>query len=282
MKSSPTDRPSRPKVLLTGANGNIGSRSISILEQSMDLRLTDLSPHSDDPRYVPGDLMDFRAVLGLLEGMDAVIHLAMADANSFGSKNPETPNMVDELLMRVNMGSTYNILEGARQRGVGRMVYASSLTVHLGNRHRESYDSSTTLDPSNLYSCTKLFGEHLARVYWREHGLSTIGLRIGQPFPIRNPTYDDLWRTNKRARSNFVQISDVARALACGVHTEEPFGMFNVVSASDNQRFDLNETRRIGYVPRAYLDDTGLRFFEDGNFPPPTGPVVTHNPGEAS
>jgi len=248
----------------------------------MDLRLTDLSPQSDDPRYVPGDLMDFQAVLGLLEGVDAVVHLAMADPHSVGSENPEAPNARDELLMRVNMGTTYNILEAARQCGVGRVVYASSLTVHLGNKHRESYHSTTPLEPNSLYACTKLFGEQLARVYWLQHGVSTICLRIGQPFPIGNQTYDDLWRTNKRARSNFVEIRDVARALACGVHTEESFGLFNVVSASDNQRFDLSETRQIGYVPRAYLDDEGLRFFEEGNFPPPTGPVVTHNPGEAS
>ena len=116
----------------------------------MDLRLTDLSPESDDPRYVPGDLMDFRVVLELLEGMDAVVHLAMADSESVKPGNAQEPNAVDQLLMRVNMGTTYNVLEAARKVGVGRVVYASSLTVHLGNKHRESYDSKTPLEPRNL------------------------------------------------------------------------------------------------------------------------------------
>ncbi len=271
----------RPRVLLTGACGNIGSRVISTLEQTMDLRLTDLFSSSSDTRYIPGNLTDFSQVYELLDGMDAVIHLAMAamqnSAPPLGSTNPS-----EELAIKVNMGGTYHILEAARQRGIRRVVYASSLTIHLGNKHRPIYDSQTPIEPANFYSCTKLFGEQLARVYFRNHGVSTICLRIGQPFPIGHKSLDNLWRKNKRARSHFVEIGDIARGLACGVRTDIPFGVFNLVSASDNQRFDLEETRQIGYVPRAYLSEKGVEFFEDGRFPPPSGPVVTHNPGELS
>lgn len=270
----------RPKVLVTGAQGNIGARSIAILEQSMDLRLTDLVPVPGDSRYRAGDLTDFAQAYDLMEGIDTVIHLAMA---SDVSPDPEqTPGKVDpvaERRIKVNIGATYHILEAAKQRGVRRVVYASSLTIHLGNKHRKRYDSSTPPEPSGFYACTKLFGENLSRVYWRNHSLSTICLRIGQPTPIGHE-FDELWRTNKRARSHFVEIHDVARGLACGVHTEVPFGIFNLVSASDNPRFDLSESRRIGYVPRAYLSDQGLQYFENGDFPTPPSHVVTYNPGE--
>jgi len=270
---------SRPRVLLTGARGNIGSRVIPILEKTMDLRLTDLVPTDEDPRYVAGDLTDFSQVYQLMEGVDAVVHLAMAPMRS-REPSPGTADPSEELAITVNVGGTYHVLEAARQRGIQRVVYASSLTIHLGNKHRPLYDSQTPVEPINFYACTKLFGEQLARVYWRKHGLSTICLRIGQPFPIGNAEFDTLWRDNRRARSNFVEISDVARGLACGVTTGVPFGVFNLVSASDNPRFDLSETHRIGYVPRAYLSTNGLEFFEDGQFPAFPGPVVTHNPDE--
>lgn len=282
MSSLSVQLPSRPKVLITGACGNIGSRSVGILEQSMDLRLTDLRPTTGDVRYSSGDLTDFSEAYALLDGMDAVIHLAMADGdNSNADKILGKADPLAEQRIKVNIGATYHILEAARQRGIRRVVYASSLTIHLGNKHRRIYNAETPVEPASFYACTKLFGENLARVYWRNHGLSTICLRIGQPFPIGHE-YDDLWRTNKRARSHFVDIGDVARGLACGVHTEVPFGIFNLVSASDNPRFDLSESYRIGYVPQIHLSDEGLRQFENGRGPAPPSSVVTHNPGETN
>jgi uronate dehydrogenase len=280
MSSPSVKRPFRPKVLVTGAGGNIGLRSLAILEQSMDLRLTDLVPMPDDSRYRAADLTNFSQAYELLEGMDAVIHLAMADGPPPDpNKAPGTSDPVMEQRLRVNIGATYHILEAARQRGLRRVVYASSLTIHLGNKHRKIYNSTTPVEPTGLYACTKLFGENLAKVYWRNHGLSTICLRIGQPTPIGHE-FDDLWRTNVRARSHFVEIQDVARGLACGVHTDVPFGIFNLVSASDNPRFDLSESQQIGYRPQAYFSNQGFQYSENSNFPDPPAAVLTHNPGE--
>lgn len=266
---------------MTGAFGKIGSQCVPIWEQSMDLRLTDLRVPSGDGRAFAADLTDFAQTYRALEGVDSVIHLAMAPGE--GGRvdySEEEADPADVQRLQVNVGATYNLLEAARRRNMRRVVYVSSMTILLGNKHSPSYGTDTPVEPTNLYACTKLFGEQLARVYWRKHGLSTICLRLGQPFPIGNAEFDRQWSTNKRSRSIYAEIGDVARAVECAVTTKLEFGVFPVVSASDNPRVDLSATRAIDYVPRAYLSDAGLSYHEDGCFPPATGPLVTHNPGE--
>lgn len=266
-------------VLVTGASGKIASRCRAAWAETMDLWLTDLHIAKGENSF-PADLMDFGQVYRAFEGVDTVIHLAMAPAHQPQDTPPDEADPGDILRIKVNMEATYNVLEAARRQKVRRVVYISSMTTLLGNRHEAAYTSDTPPNPLNLYACTKLFGEQLARVYWRSHGLSTICLRVGQPFPLENPEFDDLWRMNKRSRSIFVEMNDLAQAVQCAVSTSVEFGVYPVVSASDNQRVDLSPSREIGYVPRAYLSDSGLTFHDGGRFPACHTPILTHNPGE--
>ena len=246
----------------------------------MDLRLTDISAPANE-RWVSADLTDFAQVYRALEGVEAVIHLgAVTMRTPRDDAESDQVDASERAMLMVNTESTYNILEAARRHGVRRVVYVSSLTVVLGDKHREHYGVETPIRPAGVYACSKLFGEQLAEMYWRRHGLSTICLRLGQPFPIDHLELDESWKINKRARSVFVEIGDVARAVEAAVTTPVEFGVFPVVSASDNQRVDLEAMATIGYVPRAYLSDSGLEFYENGSFPRAADSVVTHNPGE--
>lgn len=267
------------RVLVTGALGNVGSRIVPLLEKEFELTLTDFRAPTDGTPIVVADLMDYAQVDKLMKGIDAVVHLAVVTGGT-GPDDPEKIDPIDQKMLSVNTTSVFHVLEAARKNGVKRVVYASSLTILLGDRFRPRYDSTTPLYPTNLYACTKLFGEQLARVTWQKHGLSTICLRIGQPSPVGHE-FDEIWRTNKRSRSWFVEISDVAWGITCALRTSTQFGVYNLVSASDNPRMDWQETAAaIGYTPRAYYSDNGLSFHENGDFPPHDGSVITHNPGE--
>ena len=281
MSKLPSARPEIRRVLLTGALGNIGRRVIQGLGADFELVPTDIRCSEEGPEILVADLMDFAQVDRLMDGMDAIVHLAVTNAeNRAATDTPGKIDPVDERLLRVNTTSTFHVLEAARRHGIKRVVYASSMTVLLGDRHRESYDSTTPLEPSNLYACTKHFGENLARQSWRNCGLSTICLRIGQPTPVGH-LFDDLWQTNKRARSWFVEIGDIVRGISCALRTATPSGVYPLVSASDNPRVVWQETQKaIGYVPRAYFSDSGLSFHENGDFPVHDGTILTHNPGE--
>jgi len=266
------------KILVIGSCGTLGKLIAKNLEDEFDVFGTDIAQADGDPRYRQADITDFAQILDVMKGMDRVVHLAVASGGTFDQTPGETSiSDFEKATMRVNVNGTFHIFEAAHRLKIQRLVYMSSMTALLGNRHCVRYDSSTPLEPTNLYASTKIFGENIARAYWNNHGVSTISLRLGQPFPIGH-AFDNDWKTNTRRRAIFVAVEDVCQAVRCALKTDIPFGLYHIVSASDNQRVDIETAREIGYVPRAYLTSERVQWIEDGCFPPPPGPVVTHNP----
>lgn len=272
----PTAR--RPVVLVTGARGRLAGEIIRAMRRDFACRLTDrTAPDGDCSGCLPADLTDFSQVYPrLTEGVEAVVHLAIASKRDLPTDpSPLEISPFEERTMAVNVQGTYHVFEAARRAGVKRIVFLSSMTVFHGDKHLPRYETGTPLNPQNLYACTKIFGENLGTVYARDHGMSVISLRIGQPYPTV-PELDALWRTSKRARSHFVAQEDIAEAVVCALRTDVWTGIFNIVSASDNQRVDLAPAARIGYQPRYHFSDAGLQTRDDGAFPPPGCPV-THD-----
>src|SRR5437588_5208744 len=107
------------RVLVTGGAGFIGSHVVdSLLANGHEPRIFDLvdSPyHGPDIEVVIGDLLDFRALRGSMLGCDAIVHLAaMSDVNDVLADPAQAE--------RVNAAGTEQLLEAARQEGVGRVV----------------------------------------------------------------------------------------------------------------------------------------------------------------
>src|SRR5262249_14950944 len=78
------DRESRGavmRVLLTGAAGYVGRRLARGLENDFDLRLADLWVKENDSRWVRLDVMDPRSTAAVVQGVDAVVHLAVASGH---------------------------------------------------------------------------------------------------------------------------------------------------------------------------------------------------------
>lgn len=264
---------SRPKVLITGAKGRIASWAIPILREEFDFRLTDIvPPREGEPDYFQADLAGPLRE-DLCEGMDAILHMAIAGTPpAVQAPLRGELDSFEQNILRVNVQGTTHLFEAARRAGVKKIIFVSSMTVLWGDRHRARYDHLTPLEPKNLYACSKIFGENLARFYHREHGISAICLRIGQPYPMASEV-ENAWRTARRSRSIYVTMDDITRALRCGLLTSQPFGIYNIVSASDNQRIDVSHAAEIGYRPHDYFAENELRHFPDGNLPPPTLPV---------
>jgi nucleoside-diphosphate-sugar epimerase len=126
-------------------------------------------------RFIAGDVADPAALRAALadNGITHVIHLA-------GLQVPTC--RADPLLgARVNVLGTLAVFEAVRQAAgqVQRLVYASSAAVF---GPPESYPQGSLADdvllkPASHYGCFKLCNEGNARVYFEEHGLSSIGLR---------------------------------------------------------------------------------------------------------
>ncbi|HJT78845.1 MAG TPA: NAD(P)-dependent oxidoreductase [Gemmataceae bacterium] len=176
------------RVLLTGGYGCIGSWIVrALLGRGDQAWIYDLR---EDPRrlrlilpeeqvrrvgYVAGDVTDLaglRAAIGRHQ-ITHVVHLA-------GLQVPVC--RADPMLgARVNVVGTLAIFEAVRQAQgqVERLVYASSAAVF---GPPEAYPpgplgDDVPLKPTTHYGYFKCCNEGNARVYFQDHGLSSIGLR---------------------------------------------------------------------------------------------------------
>ncbi|WP_370293935.1 NAD-dependent epimerase/dehydratase family protein [Deinococcus sp. KSM4-11] len=162
------------RILLTGAAGEIGSALRDGLRAFLPnphttLRLTDvrdLGPAREGEEVMLADLTDFQAVRGVMDGVDAVIHLG-------GIPNEHTYEHIRD----VNIDGTYHVLEAARLSGVRRVAFASSIHT-VGNYPREVIGTDVPVRPDSYYGVSKVFGEALGRMYVDRSYLEFVGVRI--------------------------------------------------------------------------------------------------------
>ncbi len=176
------------RVLLTGGYGCIGAWIVRNLlgrgdevwiydlkEDPRRLRLLMDEEQVREVRFLQGDVTDLPALRRALgdHGVTHVVHLA-------GLQVPTC--RADPILgARVNVLGTLAVFEAVRQSAgqVRRLVYASSAAVF---GPPEDYPKGPLADdaplmPSTHYGYFKCCNEGNARVYYQDHGLSSIGLR---------------------------------------------------------------------------------------------------------
>jgi nucleoside-diphosphate-sugar epimerase len=175
-KKSGKGRGTKLRVLVTGANGFIGSHIIRYLAARGEYRVSGLIRRTSDLSrlaslevdLITGSLTDPFAQT--LRGFDAVVHTA-ARATDWGSR---------EEFERANVQGTMNLLEGAVSAGVGRFVHFSSVAVYGFHGAKDLVESSPSRPFSNPYCTTKAIAE--ARVLeWRER-IEVVVLRPANVF----------------------------------------------------------------------------------------------------
>ena len=176
------------RVLLTGGYGCIGSWILrQLLERGDQAFIFDLKEDPSRMRlllseeqvrlaaFVPGDVTDLAALNAAIATHEIthVVHLA-------GLQVP-TCRANPILGAKVNVLGTLAVFEAVREsRGqVKRLVYASSAAVF---GPPEDYPPGPLADdvkltPTTHYGFFKCCNEGNARVYFRDHGLSSVGLR---------------------------------------------------------------------------------------------------------
>ncbi len=132
-------------ILVTGATGHIGNVLVKeLLNDGETVRALVLpSEDASDLRrrgvdVVPGNLLDIASLENAMRGVEYVYHLA-----GIISIMPNT----FELLKKVNVDGTLNVLHAARAAGVKRMVYTAS--IHAFSRAWQGViDESVPFDPN--------------------------------------------------------------------------------------------------------------------------------------
>ncbi|MFQ5973915.1 MAG: NAD-dependent epimerase/dehydratase family protein, partial [Alphaproteobacteria bacterium] len=170
------------RILLTGAAGNIGTRLREHLHGKYDLRLTDRAPIGElgeGEAFARADLADLNQLIPLMTDIDGIVHLGGIPAED-----------TFENILHSNIVGTYNLFEAARQRGVGRVVFASTNHVvgFYGRESRITHD--VTVRPDSRYGVSKAFGEALGSLYADRYGAQVMCIRVGafldEPFTARH------------------------------------------------------------------------------------------------
>jgi uronate dehydrogenase len=242
-------------VLMTGATGEIGRGVLPWLEQRFHLRLLALDPPGDDPRRIQADLFDWQALAASLNGVEAVLHLAVASGHS-GVYEDDAFN---DSRFDVNVKGAYHLFEAARRAGVRRVVHVSSLMVVWGYGSTAPVAGDAPPRPVGTYALTKALSEEIARHYAIAHGMEVLTLRIAAPLDLDDPRL-----LSKSVRPQQIPLPDLAQAFALALTVPLPgYEIVTLVGESSRRVWDLEPARRVlGYEPRYRLDDLGVRWAE--------------------
>ncbi|MBB5233929.1 NAD-dependent epimerase/dehydratase family protein [Deinococcus budaensis] len=222
-------------VLLTGAAGQVGSALRDGLRGRFPvLRLTDnrnLGEAQAGEEIVPADLTNFDEVRDAMEGVGAVIHLGgIADEHTY------------ERIRDVNFDGTYHVLEAARQLGVRRVAFASSIHAVGFYPRSEKIGPDVPVRPDTYYGVSKVFGEALGRMYFERYGVEFVGVRICsfQPRP-----------KDARHLSTWLSPRDAVQLFERAVTTPD-VGFLTVAGISGNTRRWMTPDGWdvLGYVPQ--------------------------------
>jgi dTDP-glucose 4,6-dehydratase len=179
------------KILVTGADGFIGSHlTEALVRAGHDVRAFVLYNSFNSwgwlDRCVPdvkgkfevfaGDVRDPNGVRTALKGCDAVLHLAALIAIPYSYHSPDT--YVD-----TNIKGTLNIVQAARDLGVGKVVQTSTSEVY-GTARFVPITEDHPLQGQSPYSASKIGADQIAMSFHASFGTPVTLLR---PFNTYGP-----------------------------------------------------------------------------------------------
>ncbi len=236
-------------VLVTGGAGFIGSHLVeALVEAGAKVRVLDdlstgnrsnLTPVLDRVDLIIGDIRDADLCLRAVEDINIIFHQAAFVSVPDSLKKPDRT-------FAINIFGTSHIFEAALQRGIKRVVYASSCAVY-GDCSTMPLSESHVGRLLSPYAVSKRSMEALAEYAFACQGITTVGLRyfnvygarqslkstyaavipifIGACLAGQSPTvYGDGAQTR-----DFVHVSDVVRAnLLAGIAPDIEVAVANV------------------------------------------------------
>jgi nucleoside-diphosphate-sugar epimerase len=123
------------RICITGASGFVGGYLLRRLAASgrkiVCLGRTKPAVQSGNVEFIAADLLDPESCRRAMKGCDVVIHLAALT----GKQSPGE-------YFRVNREGTRNVVSEAREQGVGRLLYVSTIAVKFQDISRYHYAQS--------------------------------------------------------------------------------------------------------------------------------------------
>jgi uronate dehydrogenase len=255
---------SHNRLLLTGAAGGLGQALRPRLKANCKvLRSADrvaFGLAGEQEEFVLADLADASAVMGMMQGVDAVVHL--------GGVSTEA---AFEPILQGNILGVYNLYEAARKQGVKRIVFASSNHVTGFYKQSETINASHPPRPDSLYGVSKAFGEDLSRFYFDRYGIETACVRIGSSFPEPK---------DRRMLATWLSFDDLHRLITACL-TTPVLGHSIIFGMSDNAVtwWDNSQANHVGYKAQDSSDIFKDAVYARTQAPDLTSPVAQFQGG---
>ena len=179
------------RTVITGGAGFIGANLARCLGDvgHQVVALDDLSTgraanlHGLDVDLVEGSILDRPLVRDVLDGADAVVHLA--------ARGSVPRSLIDPLAThRANATGTAEVLEAARLGGVGHVVVASSSSVYGANPILPKHEE-LAVAPISPYGASKVLTESLALAYQLSFAMPVLAFRFFNVFGPLQPADHD-------------------------------------------------------------------------------------------
>jgi nucleoside-diphosphate-sugar epimerase len=165
----------KPIILITGANGQLGSVLIPALRARYgtdNVIASDLRARLGyEGRFEVIDATDESRLTEVVQqyGVTQIYHLA-AILSASGEKAPLRT-------WDINMTAFLNVLEVSRKEGIEKVFYPSSIAVFGESAPLENTPNNTFLDPLTSYGISKAAGENWAKYYFVKFGLDVRSVR---------------------------------------------------------------------------------------------------------
>ncbi len=178
--------------MVTGGSGFLGPNICEILRReghdviSFDLKHPLGIESAPGLVRVSGDVTSYDSVLNCVREnhVDGIIAAA---AKILGDREDPLGTF------RVNVGGVANVLEAARQAGVGRVVFTSTAGVYGKRRDLEALREDLPMTPEDTYEHTKAVAESWAKAYRDRYSLDVRVVRF--PF-LYGPRQYVVWPLN--------------------------------------------------------------------------------------
>jgi UDP-glucose 4-epimerase len=237
------------KVLVTGGAGYIGTELVERLTQDSQVEevivydnLTRKNYNlflfhnlpGNKVRFIEGDILDSRRLGKVVQGVDAIVHLAARVTTPFAAQDPH-------FFEQVNHWGTAELVYAVEESNVKQFIYVSSGSVY--GFSEGMVDENTTPAPKTYYGSSKKRGEeHVERL---QDKCNTQIIRLGNVYGFSPSMRFDavLNRFMLEANMNnrisihgsgkqerpFIHISQVVDALSQVVKKAIPSGTYNLV-----------------------------------------------------